>query len=140
MVGNLILLYLSCYKWNFTVIYFRYPSVMSKGNKDADNYDSWETTTVFVISSFQYIAVAFCFSQGPPFRKAIYTNGEYCLYLGSDSELDLKSSLSELMYACSLLTFCFYWKIIILYSRGSRGCDRMVVAFTTTCAISLYHH
>jgi magnesium-transporting ATPase (P-type) len=72
MVGNLILLYLSCYKWNFTVIYFRYPSVMSKGNKDADNYDSWETTTIFVISSFQYITVAFCFSQGPPFRKACY--------------------------------------------------------------------
>jgi hypothetical protein len=23
---------------------------------------------------------------------------------------------------------------------GRRGCDRMVVGFTTTCAISTYHH
>jgi len=23
---------------------------------------------------------------------------------------------------------------------GSRGCDRMVIRFTTTCAISAYHH
>lgn len=58
-----------------------YPSVMSKGNIDADNYDSWETTIVFVVSSFQYIAVAFCFSQGPPFRKAIYTNVPYLVTL-----------------------------------------------------------
>jgi len=24
--------------------------------------------------------------------------------------------------------------------RGNRGRDRMVVGFTTTCAISVYHH
>jgi hypothetical protein len=24
--------------------------------------------------------------------------------------------------------------------RGRRGCDRMIVGFTTTCAISAYHH
>jgi hypothetical protein len=24
--------------------------------------------------------------------------------------------------------------------RGCHGCDRMVVGFTTTCAISAYHH
>ena len=26
------------------------------------------------------------------------------------------------------------------YYRGRRGRDRMVVGFTTTCAISAYHH
>ncbi|XP_071146694.1 polyamine-transporting ATPase 13A3-like isoform X1 [Mytilus edulis] len=58
-----------------------YPSVMSKGSKDADNVDSWETTTIFLISSYQYITVAFCFSQGPPFRKPIYTNLPYLITL-----------------------------------------------------------
>ena len=26
------------------------------------------------------------------------------------------------------------------FKRGRRGCDNMVVGFTTTCAISAYHH
>ena len=29
---------------------------------------------------------------------------------------------------------------IPLFNRGRRGCDRMVVALTTTCAIRAYHH
>ncbi|CAC5383954.1 Probable cation-transporting ATPase 13A3,Cation-transporting ATPase 13A2,Cation-transporting ATPase catp-5 [Mytilus coruscus] len=58
-----------------------YPSVMSKGSKEADNVESWETTTIFLISSYQYITVAFCFSQGPPFRKPIYTNLPYLVTL-----------------------------------------------------------
>ena len=29
---------------------------------------------------------------------------------------------------------------ITRHSRGRHGCDRMVVGFTTTCAISTYHH
>jgi len=30
--------------------------------------------------------------------------------------------------------------IAYIYIRGRRGCDRMVVWFTTTYAISAYHH
>ena len=29
---------------------------------------------------------------------------------------------------------------LMLAKRGRRGCDRMVVVFTTTCATSAYHH
>jgi len=29
---------------------------------------------------------------------------------------------------------------LYMYNRGRRGCDRMVVRFTTTYAISVYHH
>ena len=35
------------------------------------------------------------------------------------------------MYKCSLILFLF---------SGRRGRDRMVVGFTTTCAISASHH
>jgi hypothetical protein len=34
----------------------------------------------------------------------------------------------------------FDLKDILLIARGCRGCDRKVVGFTTTCAISAYHH
>jgi hypothetical protein len=34
----------------------------------------------------------------------------------------------------------FYHDIKIIYLRGSRDSDRIVVGFTTTSAISAYHH
>ena len=35
---------------------------------------------------------------------------------------------------------CCQLYINLINSRGRRGRDRMVVGFTTTCAISAYHH
>lgn len=44
-------------------------------NLDADNTHCWETTVIFLVSTYQYIASAFVFSKGPPFREPIYKNG-----------------------------------------------------------------
>ena len=40
----------------------------------ADSKMSDQNTSVFVISTFQYISVAVFFSKGKPFRKSIFSN------------------------------------------------------------------
>ena len=39
-----------------------------------------------------------------------------------------------------ILEFFFVAYLISKLPWGHRGCDHMVVGFTTTCAISAYHH
>lgn len=41
---------------------------------------NWDTTTVFIVSSYQYLSLATVFSTGPPYRKPFYTN---FFFLGS---------------------------------------------------------
>ena len=43
------------------------------------------------------------------------------------------------MYTC-MFTVCKQIMQFIINNWGHRGRDRMVVGFTTTCAISTYHH
>nr|XP_022336548.1 probable cation-transporting ATPase 13A3 isoform X1 [Crassostrea virginica] len=52
-----------------------------KKNLDADNTYCWETTVIFLVSTYQYIASAFVFSKGPPFRQPIYINVPFLLTL-----------------------------------------------------------
>jgi len=35
---------------------------------------SWETTTIFFVSCYQYLIMALVFASGPPYRKPFYTN------------------------------------------------------------------
>lgn len=48
---------------------------------DAEIFVCWETTTIFIVSSFQYLILAAAFSKGPPFRREIYTNTPFFLSL-----------------------------------------------------------
>jgi hypothetical protein len=53
-------------------------------------------------------------------------------------------NVSDLIKIRSWLNFFLWWYINMyrypVWDRGSRSRDRMVVGFTTTCAISAYHH
>ena len=43
-------------------------------NPDEEVIVCWETTVIFIVSAFQYLAVALAFSRGKPFRKPFHTN------------------------------------------------------------------
>ncbi|CAL8109824.1 unnamed protein product [Orchesella dallaii] len=50
----------------------------------------WEATTIFSVSSFQYLIIAVVYSKGPPFRKSFYTNVEFlmsCIVLTASTTL-----------------------------------------------------
>ncbi|XP_021361034.1 cation-transporting ATPase 13A2-like isoform X2 [Mizuhopecten yessoensis] len=65
------LLYLMAQKWYTRAL----------PDEDAATQKCWESTTIFLVSSYLYISVAFCFSRGPPYRKPIYTNIPYLVTL-----------------------------------------------------------
>lgn len=44
------------------------------GDGEEDNYDTDQTTSLFLLSSFQYIFATIVFSRGRPYRKSMFSN------------------------------------------------------------------
>ena len=42
--------------------------------QDGDNFACWENYSVFTVSTFQYIILAYVFSKSKPYRKWVITN------------------------------------------------------------------
>ena len=51
------------------------PESNADPNDNHLNATNYENTALFLLSCFQYILVAAVFSIGPPYRKAMWTNG-----------------------------------------------------------------
>lgn len=50
--------------------------VFDKDEKDSDNIENLQNTSLFFVSGCQYLTVALVFNRGPPFRQPLYTNCE----------------------------------------------------------------
>uniref|UniRef100_A0A452RAB0 ATPase 13A3 n=1 Tax=Ursus americanus TaxID=9643 RepID=A0A452RAB0_URSAM len=59
-----------CLYWNSSHLY-------NETDLDTHNIQNYENTTVFFISSFQYLIVAIAFSKGKPFRQPCYKNCKF---------------------------------------------------------------
>ncbi|XP_066203939.1 polyamine-transporting ATPase 13A3 isoform X2 [Saccopteryx leptura] len=55
-------------------LYGNFSHLYNETEEDPHNIQNYENTTVFFISSFQYLIVAIAFSKGKPFRQPCYKN------------------------------------------------------------------
>ena len=58
-------------------LYWNSSSLYNETDLDKHNIQNYENTTVFFISSFQYLIVAIAFSKGKPFRQPCYKNCKF---------------------------------------------------------------
>jgi hypothetical protein len=93
-----------------------------------------------ICNHLSYILCVFCFCS---FRWPVYYLSIFDLCLQS---IHLISSIFS-HYVVEVLIVCILHNYYVdrlyideLLNSGRRGCDRMVVGFKTTYAISAYHH
>ncbi|XP_039967667.1 probable cation-transporting ATPase 13A3 isoform X2 [Bactrocera tryoni] len=67
-------------------------------HSDEDHLGCYENYTMFAISSFQYIILAFIFSKGAPYRKPIWSNVPFCFSL-----------VTNLAIVCYLVCYPSQW-------------------------------
>lgn len=61
-------------------LYWNSSHLYNQTELDPHNIQNYENTTVFFISSFQYLIVAIAFSKGKPFRQPCYKNCKFGIY------------------------------------------------------------
>ncbi|XP_053115435.1 polyamine-transporting ATPase 13A3-like isoform X2 [Hemicordylus capensis] len=85
--------------------------------KEEGSVRSFENTTLFYISCFQYIAVALAFSKGRPFRQPTHSNGFFVASLAATSGfllLLLLWPISALDERFELDCIPYEWRLILL--------------------------
>ncbi|MGH0126672.1 UNVERIFIED_CONTAM: hypothetical protein FKN15_021194 [Acipenser sinensis] len=83
-------------------------------------FKSYENTTVWLLSLFSCITVAFIFSRGKPFRKAIYTNYLFVLVLLSQLAVCLFflfADVPRLYQFMDCVCVCVFLGLLILENR-----------------------
>lgn len=104
-----------------------YPTAMEP-DEDSEGTNSKipETTTVFVMSMLQYVAVAAIFSVGHPWKKPTHTNYAFSgwLLVVTATSIGLQLAPTAAIYeAISLMVFPSPWRIeLLLWSAFSFAC------------------
>ncbi|KAG8905466.1 hypothetical protein FRB99_008907 [Tulasnella sp. 403] len=114
--------------WTRRQYWYEPPEQNSGGNElETKNY---ENTTLFLVSSFQYILVAAVFSIGPPYRQPIWTNG---LLMGSIVILGLFSTVILLHPPARFVE----WLDLMPLEAGARGTLLFVVVCNVVMSVML---
>lgn len=110
----------------------------------------WETTTIFLISSYQYLILATAFSKGPPYRRSFFTNLPFLaslslltvttavltVYPGKilanffEIEFDPDNPTAHMQYRLGLLTMAFFNALISLLIEMVMVESRWLKSFT----------
>nr|XP_033814173.1 probable cation-transporting ATPase 13A4 isoform X2 [Geotrypetes seraphini] len=83
----------------------------------SDGYDSYETTTLFLLTSINDIIVAFVFCKGKPFRQPIYTNYLFSILLTAQLAVlifILFADIENLYQRLELVCTPTMWRVAIL--------------------------
>ncbi|WFD35064.1 hypothetical protein MCUN1_001912 [Malassezia cuniculi] len=96
-------------------------------NPDKLNVINYENTTLFLVSSFQYITVAAVFSVGPPYRLPIYTNPMLLVSLMSLGLVSLYVLFVQSGYLFDLfglvtLPMSFHWTLFTIVAVNTAMC------------------
>ncbi|XP_014638495.1 PREDICTED: probable cation-transporting ATPase 13A5 [Ceratotherium simum simum] len=86
---------------------------------------SFESTTLWPITNFNFITLAFVFSKGKPFRKPIYTNYTFSLLLLSDVSFIiflLFSDFQNVYHRMEIIPTVTSWRVLILVAALTQFC------------------